>query len=545
MSLSQWARLDLISAKAWQQWIRRTMGKDMAEDEATARPWIENYPIGVPAKLHYPSMSVGQAVDQAADRFPNNPAIRFDRARFTYAELKADVDRFAAALHQLDVHKGDRVLIALPNCPEYVITFFAALKLGAVVVQAGPLLGEDELLYLGQKTSPQVVVTLDLLGGRMEKLGDCPFVQQLIFVSLRQHLSPAKQVGYWFKERSGGYTPGDGSKRKVHEYAELMAKAPAYPPSAGILPEEDLAVLQPTGGTTGKLKAAKLTHQNLLANATQIRVWSGLQEGQETVLGVLPLFHSYAMTTCLVAPVLGAANVVLQPRFIPEDVLDVIRQEKPTVFPMVPGIAVALNKLVAESKSFEPVPPIRLCISGAAKLHKQVKLEFESWSGGRLIEGYGLSEASPVTHANPADGRDRTGSIGLPLPDTEARIVDPKDGQQDMPVNEVGELIIRGPQIMQGYLAEVEQTAIALRDGWLCTGDLARMDEDGYFYVVDRKKDLIITNGFNVYPVRVEEALYNHPAVQDVAVIGRPDEERGEIVVARVVKRDGQDVAAE
>lgn len=527
---------------AWQRWFWRYAGGEHADEKGAKMPWLEAYPATVPSRLRYPKMSLGQLVDQAADRYPDVPAIHFDRATLTYAELREQVDRFAAALHQLGVAKGARVMIALPNCPEYVVAYFATVKLGAIVVQAGPMLGADELLYLGQKTSPRVAITLDLLGDRMEKLGNCAFVQHLVFVSLRAHFSATKQVGYWFKGRSRSYNPDNGDKRKVHDFSELMEKSPAYPPTAKINPGEDLAVLQPTGGTTGGLKAAKLTHKNILANATQLRTWANIQEGQETILAVLPLFHSFAMTTCMVAPIMSATTIVLHVRFEPEDVFAAIKQYAPTMFPMVPAIAVALNKHVAEMKHPPTIPPIRLCISGAAQLERKVKLDFEAWSGGTLIEGYGLSEASPVTHSNPADGRDRTGSIGLPMPDTEARIVDPAEGKRELSHGEVGELIIRAPQVMQGYYSEQEQTDLAIRSGWLYTGDLARMDEDGFFYIVDRKKDLVITSGFNVFPSRVEETLAKHPGVEEVAVVGKKDEDRGEIVVAIVVPTKGQEV---
>jgi long-chain acyl-CoA synthetase len=536
-----------MTARTWSRlWSRRTNGEGAPDAEPQAPwPWAKQYPRHVPTALRYPRMSVGHLLDQAAARYGHLDAIGFDRARITYDELKAQADRFAAGLAQLGVSPGDRIAIALPNCPEYVVAFFATLRLGAVVVQAGPLLGPAELAVLSAKTSPKVVIALDLLGDRIGAVANSSFVQHVITVSLSPHLSRTDQLGYWFKLRGSKYTGGNGESSKVTRYEQLLAEAPAYPPAARVEPDRDLAVLQPTGGTTGGLKVAKLTHANLLANACQVATWTGMVEGQETVLAVLPLFHAYAMTSCMIAPIYGKSTMILQPRFEAGAVLDAIRTHRPTIFPLVPAIAVALTQKVEADAKAEPLPPIRLCVSGAAPLTLKVKEAFEAWSGARIIEGYGLSEASPVTHVNPTDGRDKVGSIGVPLPDTEARVVNP-DGEgniEPLAPGVIGELIIRGPQIMKGYLSDPEATADMIRDGWLWTGDLATMDDDGFFTIVDRRKDLIITAGFNVYPGQVEKTLCKHDGVAECAVVGEPDEEKGEVVKAFVVRAGDSDVS--
>lgn len=550
MMVPSWAKLDALTRRArdrlrhWRSNGRN--GRNGATNETSAPwPWSHAYPPGVPVSLRYPHMAVGTLVDQAAARYGHIPAIHFDRATLTYNELKAAVDRLAAGLHRLGVSPGDRVALALPNCPEYVIGFFAVLKLGGVVVQAGPILGADELAVLGQKTSPKIVIALDLLADKLGPLGECAFVQHVVVVSLQPHLTRTEQLGYWFKRRGKHYSGDSGSMRKLRTYSEVIEEAPAYPPTAAIDPANDLAVLQPTGGTTGGLKAAMLTHANLMANACQLSAWTQLVEGQETVLAVLPLFHAYGMTSCMLAPILAKSTLVLQPRFEATAVLDAIRTHHPTIFPMVPALAAALNKHVAKAGDLEPLPPIRLCVSGGAPLSREIKTAFEAWTGARLVEGYGLSETSPVTHANPVDGRDRVGTIGVPLPDTEARIAAPDGSIDPLPPGQIGELILRGPQVMQGYLADPEQTAEVIRDGWLWTGDLATMSKDGFFTIVDRRKDLILTSGFNVYPSRVEAVLTGHDAVAECAVVGLPDTEKGEVVKAFIVRTPDTDVSPE
>jgi len=432
------------------------------------------------------------------------------------------------------VNKGDRVSINLPNIPQFVIAFYGALRLGAIVVQTNPMYTERELKELMNDSGAETIVALDLLYPRVKAIRSETGLKRVILTSARDFLPPLLRALYPLKELL--------EHKRVNLKGEDFYSFPGLlrryrgqrPPQVELDPENDVALLQYTGGTTGLPKGAMLTHRNLVANAFQTRSWFlRAEEGHERVLAVLPFFHVYGMTVAMNLPVALASAMILLPRFQIDELLKIINKDQPTMFPGAPTIYVAFNNH-PQIKKYK-VGSINDCISGSAPLPVEVKRRFEELTGGRLVEGYGLSEASPVTHSNPLDGRDIPGSIGLPFPDTEAKIVGP----------EVGELLIRGPQVMKGYWNRPEETAEALKGGWLHTGDIARMDEQGYFYIVDREKDMIIASGYNVYPREVEEVLYQHPQVAEAAVVGVPDPYRGETVKAFIVPHSGEELDEE
>jgi len=442
---------------------------------------------------------------------------------------------FAAALHDLGVNKGDRISINLPNIPQFVIAFYGALRLGAIVVQTNPMYTERELKELMNDSGAETIVTLDLLYPRVEAIRSHVGLKRVILTSVKDFLPPLLRALYPLKELLEHKRVGLRGEDFYSFPGLLRRYRGERPPQVELDPENDVALLQYTGGTTGLPKGAMLTHRNLVANALQTRSWFlRAEEGHERVLAVLPFFHVYGMTVAMNLPIALASAMILLPRFQIDELLKIINRDQPTMFPGAPTIYVAFNNH-PQIKKYK-VGSIKECISGSAPLPVEVKRRFEELTGGRLVEGYGLSEASPVTHSNPLDGRDIPGSIGLPLPDTEAKIVGLESGEE-LGVGEVGELIVRGPQVMKGYWNRPEETAETLKDGWLHTGDIAKMDERGYFYIVDREKDVIIASGYNVYPREVEEVLYQHPQVAEAAVVGVPDPYRGETVKAFIVPK--------
>ncbi|MGB7159494.1 MAG: AMP-binding protein [Tepidisphaeraceae bacterium] len=523
-------------------------------------PWLAQLDReGVPRSLHYPTTTLGRIVDQAAERFGDLPALVYNQNRWTYRELLARVNRMAGGLSRLGVRKGDRVVLTLPNCPEYVTAFLAVQKLGAVLVNAGPLMGLDDLRALMTLTSPHVVIALDLQAPQIIRAASASSPAHFVWVTLQSYQTLLKRLGYQIKLWHGREA-ATGSAAHV-TLANLLENAPAKPPTIEPSPDAT-AVLQPTSGTTGSLKLAQLSHRNLLANAMQVAVWMSARDGQERVLTVLPMFHVYGLTTGLINPLFCAATITLLTRFDPAQTLDVLERERPTVFPLVPAICDALCSEIERRErpgasgehSRVALPGLRACISGAAPLPRETAERFERLTGAVAVEGYGLSESSPVTHANPMS-QPRYGSIGLPMPDTLCRVVDLDDGvtsassvePRDVPTGQPGELLVAGPQIMSGYYKNAEETQRALWTDehgrtWLRTGDVVRMDEDGFFQVLDRKKDMIIRSGLKVYPAKVEKVLLAHERVADAAVVGRADSLHTEEVVAFiVVKSDDLD----
>ena len=503
------------------------------------RFWTANYPPGVPATHDYPAMPLTQLLDDAARSFPKAPSMDFMGNRWTYAELKQNVDAFAAALKQLGVSKGTPVGLILPNLPQNVIAYYATHRLGGIVVENNPMYTERELHHQLSDAGVEVLITLDQFYAKVRAIRpELPKLREVIVTNVFDGMKGLKaKIGPRTKRGRAVMAPiGDGEPVKRWKAVLSSKGSVAQTP---IDPAVDLALLQYTGGTTGVSKGVMLTHQNLVANAWQNRLWlTDAQPGKEVVMCALPLFHSYGQTVCMNVGVLTAAMLVLVPN--PRDIgglLKEIDRTRPTLFPGVPTLYINLLAH-PELKKFK-LDSIRACLSGAAPLPVEVQQQWEQVTGGKLVEGYGLSETSPSSHANPVYGKRKPGTIGLPLPDTDCKLVDVDDPSKEVAVPGPGELCIKGPQVMQGYWNRPDETADVLRDGWLHTGDIAEVDEDGYFKIVDRKKDMIIVGGFNVYPRDVEEVLYQHPKILECAVAGIHGP-RGETVKAYIVLKPGE-----
>jgi long-chain acyl-CoA synthetase len=520
------------------------------------RPWLASYPEGVPRSLApFPERSLFSLLEDAAGRFPDRPAIAFwvpgapIGKTLTYGQVMREVDQFSRILASLGVQRGDRVGLVLPNCPQYVIGYYAALRIGAVVVGNNPLYTERELTHQLKDAGIEVCVTLDVLYPKVAEVRDAVGLREVILGKVTDYmpfpvnlLAPIKMK----KEarHAGEPWPPVPPGAKVKWWKEMMSGSYDPVPVAEVNATTDIAGLIYTGGTTGLSKGAMLTHFNLVSNVMQGRSWfPDLVEGQEAFMCIIPFFHSFGMTVCMNLGLYLGAKLVLMPRFELEPTLKVIQQEKPTLFPGVPRLYVAINE-GKETPKYD-LSSIRACFSGAAPLPLAVAEKFESITGSRIVEGYGLTETSPITHGNPIAGTRKPGSIGLPMPDTDCRIVDLEDWTKEAGPGHEGELIMTGPQIMQGYFNRPEETEAMIKvDGqgtrWLLTGDIAKVDEEGYFYIVDRKKDLILVSGFNVYPTDIEQVLYRHPKVQKACVVGVPDQTTGEAVKAYIVLKEGQ-----
>ncbi|MFB3738570.1 MAG: long-chain fatty acid--CoA ligase [Candidatus Velamenicoccus archaeovorus] len=515
------------------------------------RPWFATYPSDVPTSLEpYPEISVFTMLEASARRFPDAPALAWLGRRLSYRWLLAEVERFSGVLAALGVRRGDRVGLIMPNCPQYVICYYAAARLGAIAVGNNPLYTRREMHHQLRDADPRVVVVLDLLYGDFGDVFAELGLEHVIAARLNDYLAfPKKQLAPLLRFRKmqreqGKPWPPVPRGAPVRWWHELMAEGRPVPPVAIVDPARDAAGFIYTGGTTGVSKGAMLSHRNLVANAMQAAAYVGLVDGQETLLCALPLFHSFGMLAMNVG-IVKAAKLALVPN--PRDLhlmLETMGHEKPTFFPGVPRMFAA----IVDSPDVAKVDlrSIRACVSGGAPLPQALSRRFaEITDGARLVEGYGLTEASPVTHANPFDGRERPGTIGLPLPDTDCKIVDLDDPEKVLGPGQRGELAVRGPQVMLGYWNRPEESARTVINGWLHTGDVAVMDPDGYFRIVDRLKEMIMVSGFNVYPTEVEEVLYHHPKVQKVCVVGVPDERTGEAVKAFIVLKPGETATPE
>ena len=499
--------------------------------EGSASPWLKHYARCTPPHLDYPDEPVWWLLEQSARLFPDRVAIRYFRQSITYAELFERARKAAQLFRSLGVKPGDRIGLLLPNIPEYLIAAYGAWMAGAMVVSLSPMSVTVEIDDLLRSTGCNVVVCLDLLAPLVKKCTCRP--KHLLMCSIAARLPAFQGLVYRAMNlnRNGLHIGSHATTRDFS--AELLKVAPISMPVR--CESQSPAYILPTGGTTGRPKAVTLSHANLIANALQIKAWCGSRTGRDTFLAVVPFFHSYGLSTCGTAGIAMAATLVLHHRFNPETILDLIESTRPSVFPAVPAMLHALNQHLQNAKRQRDVRSLMWVISGGAPLMPATAIEFARFTGAKVVEGFGLSECSPVTHAGPLDGSERPGTIGMPLPDTDALIVDAETGCETVATGQVGELIVRGPQVMLGYWNDPVETARILRNGWLYTGDLATQDADGFFKIVDRKKDLIITSGFNVYPNDVEFVLKEYPDVKDAAVIGVPDIQRGEIVKAVVV----------
>ncbi len=510
--------------------------------------WLSDYPSEISWYAEIEQKPVFSMLQDTAQKYPQKNAFDFLGKKYTWQELYDLACKMAKGLQERGVKKGDKIGLFLPNCPYYIVSYYAVLMTGAVVVNLNPLYAEEELVHLIEDSTLNMVVTLDLemLYGKMDKMLHSTRLEHIIVCSFTDVLPFPKNI--LFPLFKGKELVKIKPHRRLIMFSDVIQNDGAFDP-VEIDPIHDLAVLQYTGGTTGVPKGAMLSHQNVYANATQAKIWfHQLEEGQHKMLGVLPFFHVFAMTAVMNFSVVNAFEIIAMPRFELEGALKIIHKQKPSLFPAVPAIYSAINNSPLRKKY--DVSSLKACLSGGAPLPVQVKKKFEKETGCVVIEGYGLTESSPVACANPIDGENRAGTIGFPFPGTIIEIIDPEDKETHMPIGERGELCIRGPQVMKGYWNKPDATADCLRatgegDFRLHTGDIAIMDEDGYVAIVDRLKDMIITNGYNVYPRNVEEAIYKHPSVEECIVAGLPDEHRGEIVKAWIKVRDGRELTVE
>jgi len=511
------------------------------------RVWHRFYDPGVPPSLESQDLTLPQWLERAVRLHGDRPALCFVNGRLTYRELKDQVDRLATALAAMGVVRESKVAIQLPNLPQFVIAYYAIQALGAVAVPTNPTYTPREIEYQWNDAGCTVAVLADFIyEHRVKGIRDRVPIRHYVIASIPEYLRfPLNLLAPLKLKRQkpplvARVAPGPG----VHFFRKLIQATPPQPPRVTVR-IDDLSTLLYTGGTTGVSKGAALTHANLSCNLQQLRAWfSKAEDGVEVMLGQLPFFHSYGLTVSMnLAVGLAAANVLIpNPRDVPNIVKSVIKH-RITLFPAVPATFQAICNYPNVSRL--DLSSIKLCNSGSAPLSVEVLNRFEELTGGKISEGFGLTETSPVTHCNPLYGTRKVGSIGVPLPSTDAKAVDAETGARDMPANEVGELIIKGPQVMRGYWNKPTETAQMIRDGWLYTGDLCRIDEGGFCFIVGRKKDMILCSGFNVYPDEIDRVLMGHPAVLEAATIGLPDAKRGETVKSFIVLRPGHQVTAD
>ncbi len=504
------------------------------------RPWLKNYDKEVSPNLKYEDIPVYEYLDRIAAEHPSRKAIVFNNWNISYKKLKELTEVVAANLRSYGMNPGDRVAIMLPNLPQTIIAYWAVLKAGGAVVMTNPLYMEKEMIHHFTDSEARFLITLDLLWPKIEALMPKFGLSRIFVTSISDSLRFPLNFLYKIKAHREKKTPAiPFDDNKVIAWKRLVKKGDVfikYTPD----PRNDIAALQYTGGTTGVSKGVMLTHYNLSANVKQA-VAILHEVGQEnTVLGILPYFHIYGLTVCVNFATAIGATLAPYPKFVPREVLKAVQKLKPTIFPCAPAVFMALLQQKDIDK-FD-LSSINYCISGSAPMPVEVIDKFKKMTGSEIIEGYGLTEASPITHLNPFRGKRKIGSIGMPFPDTDAAIVDMELGTVKLPPGKIGELILKGPQVMKGYWNRLDETAGAIRNNWLYTGDIAYMDEEGYFYIVDRKKDLIITGGHNVYPREIDEVMLEHPKVKEAVSVGMPNETRGEVIKAYIVPKPGENL---
>ncbi|HLR43474.1 MAG TPA: long-chain-fatty-acid--CoA ligase [Pseudogracilibacillus sp.] len=503
------------------------------------RPWLDHYPVQISKTVKYDEQPLYQFLLDSADKYPSKTAINFMGKKTTYQTLLSKTKKFAQFLQSKGLNKGDRVAIMLPNTPQTVIAYFGAMMAGGTVVQVNPLYTERELEYQMSDSGAKFIICLDILVPRVSAVKEKTNLEHMIVAKIADSLPFPKNMVYPFiQKRQYNLVVKVVETEDTHVWKSIMDNGNENYQAIDINPSEDLALLQYTGGTTGFPKGVMLTHMNLVSNVKMCTEWMyKVDPSNEKVLGVLPFFHVYGMTTVMNLSIYFGSEMILLPKFDATEVLKTIQKLKPTLFPGAPTIYIGLlNHPDIEKYDLSSV---KACISGSAALPLEVQQQFEKVTGGRLVEGYGLTESSPVTHANFIWDKRVNGSIGVPWPDTDAKIVE-EGTTNEVPLGEVGEVAVKGPQVMKGYWNNEEETNKSLKDGWLLTGDMGYMDENGYFYIVDRKNDMIIAGGFNIYPREVEEVLFEHTGIQEAAVIGVPDDYRGETVKAVIVPKKGQ-----
>ncbi|WP_243386108.1 long-chain-fatty-acid--CoA ligase [Bacillus kexueae] len=510
-----------------------------------SRPWFKHYPPEIPHEIYWEKKPLHLYLKNTAEEFMDKIAIHFMGKEISYHELYEQTLKMANYLHGLGVQKGDRVSIMLPNCPQAVIAYYAILEIGGTVVQTNPLYTERELEYQMNDSGATCIITLDLLYPKVSKVKALTNLKNIIVTSIKDYLPFPKNILYPIVQKKQQNMVVQIEKTEdVHPWKYIMKTSDPKEFDVPIDIEEDVAILQYTGGTTGFPKGVMLTHNNLVSNTKMCSVWlHDCKRGEESILGIIPFFHVYGMTAIMNMSIMEGYKMILIPKFDVPTVLKSIQKQKPTLFPGAPTIYIGL--LNHEHLKKYDLSSIKYCISGSAPLPVEVQQKFEKETGGKLVEGYGLSEASPITHSNLLHSTNgKKGSIGIPWPNTDSAIYSFEKGEIAGP-NEYGEIIVKGPQVMKGYWNNEEETSAVIRDGWLYTGDVGYMDEDGYFYIVDRKKDMIIAGGFNIYPREIEEILYEHEKIQEAVVAGVPDPYRGETVKAYIVLKEGMQATEE
>lgn len=496
------------------------------------KPWLKFYDKGVPSTINFVDCTLNDYFDEAINKYADRVAFVSQGYEMTYRELGDAVNKFATCLADFGINKGDRVAIHLPNILHCVAAYYAVIKIGGIVVMHNPLYSPSELEYQFNDSGAKVVVTLDLFGNTIIDLRSKTQVKQIVCVSLRDYLpsnvDPNTILSVEPKQAED-----------VYKWKDIISKYPAQPPKVTVT-TEDIAQLQYTGGTTGVSKGAMLTHSNLTKQLQQIDAWdTTIHRGDAmTMVGALPFFHVYGLSTVMNLNIYDGFKTILTGRPTPESLIEIIQKYRPQIACLVPTMYIGM----LNHPDFEKLDLtcIKRLMCGSAPLPLEVIKAYEEKAGVHINEGYGLTEASPVTHSNPYGTVQKSGSIGIPYPSTEVRIVDLETGENDVPVGQPGEMIIKGPQIMKGYWNRPDETAKSIRNGWLYTGDIAIMDEDGYFFIVDRKKDMVISGGYNVYPREIDEVLYTHPKVLEACCIGIPHPTRGEQIKAFVVLKEGE-----
>lgn len=506
-----------------------------------SKPWLAHYDAGVPSTLEYPQLTLDRLFEKTAKDYPDRACTIFSDVEISYRHMSQAAHAFAEGLRSEGVSKGARVGILLSNVPQFITAYYGILMAGGIVVAINPQYKPRELLFQITDAGVERIIALSSAYPLLNQIREQAGIRQVILTDLEESRSGSPDYLFQLSADLLEKHKELDLKQSDRWMSDLVQKATGRFPGSQVGPD-DVAIFQYTGGTTGIPKGAVGLHRNLVANTLQFRRWLvNLENGQEKVLVAIPLFHVYGMVLGMnLAVALGASMVLIPNARDLANLLSTIEKHRPTVFPGVPMIYNAINHYPDAQAGKYDLRSIKACISGSSPLLRETKDRFEALTGGKLVEGYGLSEAPTATHCNPILGENRPGSIGLPLPDVDCLIVDLEDGRTELPVGEVGELVIRGPQVMSGYHDMPEETIAALLDGWLHTGDIARMDQDGYFYLVDRKKELIKVSGFQVWPREVEEVIATHPKVQEVGVAGIPDEDRGEAVKAWVVLKTGQ-----
>lgn len=508
------------------------------------KPWLKFYEKGVPEHIAYEEITLPQILDRTAGEFPDREALIFQGYSVNFLRLQGMVNSFAASLYAFGVRKGDAVAVLLPNLIPCVVAYYAILKLGAIAVMNNPLYTDPELKRQFNDSGARLLVTLDLLGDRMIDLRQSTAIEKIVITSIGDYLPFPKNILFPLVAKRKKLAAHVKAAQGVYRWKDCLERPDPLPRFPEIGPD-DVAIYQYTGGTTGVTKGVELTHRNLSRQVQQCAAWfPRFKKGEEVMLGALPYFHVFGMTVAMNFSIFMGWPQVLIPKPQPEPLLEAIRKFRPSFAPLVPTMYIGM--LHHRSLEKTDMSCIRGAFSGSAPLPVEVIHAFEKITGAVIVEGFGMTETSPVTHANPfAGGARKVGSIGVPVSDTLCRIVDLDTGTIDLPVGEAGEIIVKGPQVMRGYRGMPEETAQTLRDGWCYTGDIGTMDEDGYFTIVDRKKDMIITGGLNVYPRDIDEVFYRHPKVQEACAIGVPDRKRGENIKVFVVLKEGMKATKE